>query len=163
MCSKQAATVCSKQAATKSEKSNLHTKNTQAARLQQTMSRKVAATKSRKVAATKTNIEIRQKKPEAYLLTSNRLLKKRHKVAATKSRKFAATKSSKTNLHTKNSQATTMPQLAAAAKPHACCLFAAIHSEKPFISISVLILNMKNKVADQLCYHAGLKTNIPVY
>ena len=65
------------------------------------------------------------------------------KVAATKSRKFAATrsskvaatKSSKTNLHTKNSQAATMPQLAASAKPHACCLFAAIHCEKPFISI----------------------------
>ena len=28
-----------------------------------------------------------------------------------------------------------MPQLAAAATPHACCLFAAIHCEKPFISI----------------------------
>ena len=77
-------------------------------------SRKVAATKSRKVAATKSR-----------------------KVAATKSRKVAATKSSKTNLHTKNSQAATMPQLAAAAKPHACCLFAAIHCEKPFISIRV--------------------------
>ena len=49
---------------------------------------------------------------------------KSRKVAATKSRKIAATKSSKTNLHTKNSQAATMPQLAAAAKPHACCLFA---------------------------------------
>ena len=59
------------------------------------------------------------------------------KVAATKSRKVAATKSSKTNLHTKNSQAATMLQLAAAAKPHACCLFAAIHCEKPFISIRV--------------------------
>ena len=112
VCSKQAAAVCSKQAATKSEKSNLHTKNAQAARLQQTMSRKVAATKSHKVAATKSR-----------------------KVATTKSRKVAATKSSKTNLHTKNSQAATMPQLAAAAKPHACCLFAAIHCEKPFISI----------------------------
>ena len=76
------------------------------------MSRKVAAIKSRKVAAAKSR-----------------------KVAATKSRKVAATKSSKTNLHTKNSQAATMPQLAAAAKPHACCLFAAIHCEKPFISI----------------------------
>ena len=115
VCSKQAATVCSKQAATKSEKSNLHTKNTQAARLQQSMSRKVAATKSCKVAATKSC-----------------------KVTATKSRKVAATKSSKTNLHTKNSQGATMPQLAAAAKPHACCLFAAIHCEKPFISIRVL-------------------------
>ena len=112
VCSKQAATVCSKQAATKSEKSNLHTKNAQAARLQQTMSCKVAATKSHKVAATKSC-----------------------KVAATKSRKVAATKSSKTNLQTKNSQAAIMPQLAAAAKQHTCCLFAAIHCEKPFISI----------------------------
>ena len=76
------------------------------------MSRKVAATKSRKVAATKSR-----------------------KVTATKSRKVAATKSSKTNLHTKNSQAATVPQLAAAAKPHTCCLFAAIHCQKPFISI----------------------------
>ena len=106
----QLAAVCSKQAATKSEKSNLHTKNTQAARLQQTMSCKVAATKSRKVAATKSRT-----------------------VAATKIHKVAATKSSKTNLHTKNSQAATMPQLAAAAKTHACCLFAAIHCEKPFM------------------------------
>ena len=62
---------------------------------------------------------------------------KSRKVAETKSRKVAATKSSKTNLHTKNSQAATMPQLAAAAKPHACCLFAAMHCEKPFISIRV--------------------------
>ena len=62
---------------------------------------------------------------------------KSRKVAAPKSRKVAATKSSKTNLHTKNSQAATMPQLAAAAKPYACCLFAAIHCEKPFISIRV--------------------------
>ena len=110
------ATVCSKQAATKSEKSTLHTKNAQAARLQQTMSPKVAATKSRKISATKSR-----------------------KVAATKSRKVAATKSSKTNLHTKNSQAATMPRLAAAAKPHACCLFAAIHCDKPFISIRVVL------------------------
>ena len=58
----------------------------------------------------------------------------------TMSRKVAATKSSKTNLHTKNSQAATMPQLAAAAKPHACCLFAAIHCEKPFISIRVVCI-----------------------
>ena len=79
-----------------------------------TKSCKVAATKSRKVAATKSR-----------------------KVAATKSRKVAATKSSKTNLHTKNSQAATMPQLAAATKPHHCCLFAAIHCQKPFISIRV--------------------------
>ena len=64
---------------------------------------------------------------------------KSRKVAATKSRKVAATKSSKTNLHTKNSQAATMPQLAAAAMPHACCLFAAIHFEKPFISIRVVV------------------------
>ena len=28
-----------------------------------------------------------------------------------------------------------MPQLAAATKPHDCCLFAAIHCEKPLISI----------------------------
>ena len=76
------------------------------------MSRKVAATKSCKAAATKSS-----------------------RVAATKSRKVAATKSSKTYLHTKNSQVATMPQLAAAAKLHACCLFAAIHCEKPFISI----------------------------
>ena len=62
---------------------------------------------------------------------------KSREIAATKSRKVAATKSSKTYLHTKNSQAATMPQLAAAAKPHACCLFAAIHCEKPFISIRV--------------------------
>ena len=60
---------------------------------------------------------------------------KSRKVAATKSRKVAATKSSKTNLNTKNSQAATIPQLAPAAKPHACCLFAAIHCEKPFIFI----------------------------
>ena len=120
VCSKQAATVCSKQAASKSEKSNLHTKNAQAAMLQQTMNRKVAATKSRKVAATKSR-----------------------KVVATKSRKVAATMSSKTNLHTKNSQAAIMPQLAAVAKPHACCLFAAIHCEKPFISIRVDILPTK--------------------
>ena len=32
-----------------------------------------------------------------------------------------------------------MPQLAAAAKPHACCLFAAIHCEKPFISIRAAV------------------------
>ena len=92
-------------------------KNAQAARLQQTMSCKVAATKSHKVAATKSR-----------------------KVAATKGRKVAANKSSKTNLHTKNSQAANMLQLAAAAKPHACCLFAAIHCEKPFISIRVFII-----------------------
>ena len=55
----------------------------------------------------------------------------------TMSCKVAATKSSKTNLHTKNSQEAIVLQLAAAAKPHACCLFAAIHCEKPFISIRV--------------------------
>ena len=81
-----------------------------------TQSRKVAATRSCKVAATKSR-----------------------KVAATKSHKVAATKSSKTNLHTKNSQAATMPQLAAATKPHHCCLFAAIHCEKPFIPIRGVI------------------------
>ena len=59
-------------------------------------------------------------------------------MAATKSRKVAATKSSKTDLHTKNSQAATMPQLAAAARLHACCLLAARHCEKPFISIRVI-------------------------
>ena len=127
VCSTQVVTVCSKHAATKSEKSNLHTKNAQAARLQQTMSRKVAATKSRKVAATKSC-----------------------KAAATKSRKVAATKSSKTNLHTKNSQAASMPQIAAAAKPHACCLFAAIHCEKPFISIRVCY-NHRVKLSVRKC------------
>ena len=137
VCSKQAATVCSKQAATKSEKSNLHTKNAQAARLQQTMSRKVAAIKSRKVAATKSC-----------------------KVAATKSHKVAATKSSKTNLHTKNSQAATMPQLAAAAKPHACCLFAAIHCEKPFISIRVTSAFRENSFQHgYLCKRSVLAIN----
>ena len=63
----------------------------------------VAATRSCKVAATKSR-----------------------KIAATKSSKVAATKSSKTNLHTKNSQTATVPQLAAATKPYHCCLFAAI-------------------------------------
>ena len=116
----QAGTRSQLQAATKSEKFYLHTKNALGARLQQTMSRKVAATKSRKVAATNSR-----------------------KVAASNSRKAAATKSSKTNLHTKNSQAATMPQLAAAAKPHACCLFAAIHCEKPFISIRVVMSSLK--------------------
>ena len=109
----------------------MHTKNAQAARLQQTMSRKVAATKSHKVAATKS-----------------------HKVAANKSRKAAATKSSKTNLHKKNSQAATMPQLAAAAKSHACCLFAAILCNKPFISIRVsdslkFLVGQKRKMKDK--------------
>ena len=33
-----------------------------------------------------------------------------------------------------------MPQLAAATKPHHRCLFAAIHCEKPFISIRVAIM-----------------------
>ena len=84
------------------------------------MSCKVAATKSHKVAAIKSRmvaaIKIR-------------------KVAATKSHKVAATKSSKTNLHTKNSQVATMPQLASEASPHAYSLFAAIHCERPFISI----------------------------
>ena len=61
------------------------------------------------------------------------------KQAATVCSKQAATKSKKSNLHTKNAHAATMPQLAVAAKPHACCLFAAIHCEKPFISIRVII------------------------
>ena len=108
----------------------MHTKNAQALRLQQTMSRKVAAIKSNKVAATK-SCKVAATKSRKVATSKSR------KVAATKSRKVAATKSSKTNLHTKNSQAATMPQLAAAAKPHACCMFAAIHCEKPFISIRV--------------------------
>ena len=64
-----------------------------------TKSCKVAATKSRKVAATKSR-----------KVAANRSCK----VAANKSSKVAATKRSKTNLHTKNSQAATLPQLAAA-------------------------------------------------
>ena len=116
----------------------MHTKNAQAARLQQTMSRKVAATKSPKVAATKSR-KVAATESRKVAATKSR------KVAATESRKVAATKSSKTNLHTKNSQAATMQQLAAAAKLHTCCLFAAIHCEKPFISIRVIIyvLNIK--------------------
>ena len=55
------------------------------------------------------------------------------KVATTKSSKVVATGSQKTNLHMKNAQAATEPQLAAATKPHHCCLFAAIHCQKPFI------------------------------
>ena len=92
---------------------------------------KVAATKSRKVAATK---------------SCKIAATKSRKVAATKSRKVAATKSSKTNLHTKNSQGATMPQLAAATKPHHCCLFAAIHCEKLFISIRAEVIDgLSNK------------------
>ena len=68
-----------------------------------------------------------------------------NKQAATVCNKQAATKSKKSNLHTKNSQAATMPQLAAAAKPHACCGFAAIHCEKPFISIRDIIVSNINK------------------
>ena len=57
------------------------------------------------------------------------------KQAAAVCSKQAATKSEKSNLHTKNAQAARLLQLAAAAKPHPCCLFAAIHCEKSFISI----------------------------
>ena len=115
VCSKQAATVCSKQAAT--------------------LCSKQAATKSEK-----SNMHTKNAQAARLQQTMSRMVAatKSRKVAATKSRKVAATKSSKTNLHTKNSQAATMPQLAAAAKPHACCLFAAIHCKKPFISIRVV-------------------------
>ena len=106
----QLAAVCSKQAAAVCSK--------QAA----TVCSKQAAPKSEK-----TNLHTKNAQAERLQQTMRR------KVAATKSRKVAATKSSKTNLHTKNSQAATMLQLAAAAKPHACCLFAAIHCKKPFI------------------------------
>ena len=73
----------------------------------------------------------------------------------------AASKSSKTNLHTKNSQAATMPQLAAATKPHHCCLFAAIHCEKPLISIRVqhpvgLATCVKRLVADRFYLIANM-------
>ena len=108
----QLAAVCSKQAAAVCSK--------QAA----TVCSKQAATKREK-----SNLHTKNAQAARLQQTMSRM------VAATKSRKVAATKSSKTNLHTKNSQAATMPQLAAAAKPHACCLFAAIHCEKPFISI----------------------------
>ena len=117
VCSKQAAAICSKQAATVCSK--------QAA----TVCSKQAATKSE-------NSNLHTKNAQAARLQQTMS----RKVAATKSHKVAATKSSKTNLHTKISQAATMPQLAAAAKPHACCLFAAIHCEKPFISIRVVLI-----------------------
>ena len=92
-----------------------------------TKSCKVAATKSCTVAATRscTVAATRSCKVAAT---------KSHKVAATKTRKVAATKSSKTNLHTKF----TSCNYAAATKPHHCCLFAAIHCEKPFISIRAI-------------------------
>ena len=77
------------------------------------------------------------------------------KVAATKSRKVAATKSSKTILHKKNSQAETMLQLTAAAKPHACCLFAAIHCEKPIISIRVESAMLHAKFQDHRTSRSG--------
>ena len=110
----QLAAVCSKQAAAVCSK--------QAA----TVCSKQAATKSEKL-----NLHTKNAQAARLQQTMSR------KIAATKSRKVAATMSSKANLHTKNSQAATMPQLAAAAKPHACCLFAAIHCEKPSISIKV--------------------------
>ena len=112
VCSKQAAAVCSKQAATVCSKQAATKSKKSNLHMKNAQAARLQQTMSRKVAATKS-----------------------HKVAATQSRKVAATKSSKTNLHTKNSQAVTMLQLAAAAKPHTCCLFAAIHCEKPFISI----------------------------
>ena len=99
-----------------------------------TVCSKQAATKSEK-----SNLHTKNAQAARLQQTMSRKVAatKSSKVAATKSRKVAATKSSKTNLHMKNSQAATMPQLAATAKWHACCLFAAIHCEKPFISIRV--------------------------
>ena len=62
-------------------------------------------------------------------------------VATTKSRKVATTiyivSSQKTNLHMKNAQAATKLQLAAATKPQHCCMLAAIHCQRRFISIRV--------------------------
>ena len=112
----QLAAVCNKQAAAVCSK--------QAA----IVCSKQAATKSEK-----SNLHTEKAQASRLQQTMSR------KVAATKSGKVAATKSRKTNLHTKNSQAATMPQLDAAAKPHACCLFAAIHCEKAFIFIRVAI------------------------
>ena len=121
VCSKQATAVCSKQAATVCSKQAATKSKKSNLHTKNALAARLQQTMSRKVAASKSR-----------------------KVAATKSRKVAATKSSKTNLNTKNSQAATMLQLAAAAKSHACCLFAAIckqsnmqtiHCEKPFISI----------------------------
>ena len=106
--SKQAAAVCSKQAATVCSKQAATKSEKSNLHTKNAQAARLQQPMSRKVAATKSR-----------------------KVAATKSRKVAATKSSKT----KNSQAATMQQLAAAAKPHTCCLFAAIHCDKPFISI----------------------------
>ena len=123
VCSKQAAAVCSKQAATVCSKQAATKSEKSNLHTKNAQAARLQQTMSRKVAATKSC-----------------------KVAATESRKVAATKSSKTNLHTKNSQAATMPQQAAAAKPHVCCLFAAIHCEKPFISIRVEIDSWTRKV-----------------
>ena len=104
---------------------------------------KVAATKSRKVAATKSCKVAATKSCKVAATRSCKVAANNScKVAATKSRKVAATKSSKTNLHTENSQAATMPQLAAATKLHHCCLFAAIHCQKPFISIRECFLGI---------------------
>ena len=100
-----------------------HSLHTKSCKVDATKRRKVAATKSCKVAATG---------------SCKVAATKSCKVAATKSCKVAATKSSKTNLHMKSSQAATMLQLAAATKPHHCCLFAAVHCEKIFISIRVI-------------------------
>ena len=41
-----------------------------------------------------------------------------------------------------------MPQQAAATKAHHCCLFAAIHCEKPFISIRVMPPKDANSIAN---------------
>ena len=111
----QLAAVCSKQATTVCSRQAATKSEKSYLHTKNAQATSLQQTMSRKVAATKSC-----------------------KVAATKSPKVAATKSSKTDLHTKNSQAATVPQLAAAAKPQACCLFAAIHCEKPFISIRVV-------------------------
>ena len=121
VCSKQAAAVCSKQAAIVCSKQAATKSEKSNLHTKNAQAARLQQIMSRKVAATKSG-----------------------KVAATKSGKVAATKSRKTNLHTRNSQAATMPQLAAAAKPHPCCLFAAIHCEKPFISIRVCIWENKD-------------------
>ena len=92
VCSKEAAAVCSKQAATVCRKQAATKSEKSNLHMKNAQAARLQQTMSRKVAATKSR-----------------------KIAATKSRKVAATKSSKTNLHTKNSQVATMPQLAAAA------------------------------------------------
>ena len=150
VCSKQATAVCSKQAATVCSKQAATKSEKSNLHTKNAQAARLQQTMSRNVAATKSC-----------------------KVAATKSRKVAATKSSKTNLHTINSQGATMPQLAAAAKPHACCLFAAIHCEKHFISLRVIfdkfyIGIVKRhffvcKFATELQLGLGENTGTPVY